>query len=205
MSSPGTVAWAMPGVSPRKLGWKGSGCAVWRRPFFMLQLYGKKGLLKTGAGQHRSAGEWAAGADFVSWDNFLGLEKKGKIWCRKRCSREQRLWDMRYLAVCVGQQCVVWHRHAEMGLGCSGIPDKEQRAVVLLPRFCRWNALWQATPGLLCFPFSKSVSVQGCAFGRLCLGHPGQRGLGGHWSSCLRLNPWLVLVWQPGWWPVSSS
>lgn len=32
----------------------------------MLQLYGKKGLLKTGAGQHRSAGERAAGADFVS-------------------------------------------------------------------------------------------------------------------------------------------
>lgn len=32
----------------------------------MLQLYGKKGLLKTGAGQHRSPGEQAAGDDFVN-------------------------------------------------------------------------------------------------------------------------------------------
>lgn len=46
----------------------------------------KKGLLKSGAGQHRGAGEQAASAEFISGDIFLGLEQKGK-----RCWKEQKL------------------------------------------------------------------------------------------------------------------
>lgn len=58
---------------------------------FILQLYGKKCLLMSGAGQHRGTGEQAASAEFVSVDTFLGLEQKRKIWVWKRCWKEQRL------------------------------------------------------------------------------------------------------------------
>lgn len=50
--------------------------------------------------------------------------------------KSQQLRAESFLAVRVVQQCMVWHRHAEMSLGCSGIPEKEQLAVVPMPCFC---------------------------------------------------------------------